>query len=348
MKRSLRIDAIKLVASQLIVLHHLSLYAPMADWLAAAWPGLVGFVQQHGRLAVQPFLVIGGYLAAQTLGKHSRIALGALVWQRYLRLAPPLWVALALVVLSTWLVADALPNEDWLSALPSPGALLVQALLLQDVLGVPSISAGAWYVAIDLQLFAVFAWLAQWSARTGRPLAQSPLPAAVAVATVASIHFFSRNAALDVWAIYFFPAYGLGALVAWSRSNPLVRPWLLLTASFLVVDWAFDPRIRPLVALATAAALLCVPQGRASGAMAWLRRLVSRGSDISYGVFVCHFAVIVLVSGLWNRLGLQGLGWASGFMLVAWAGSVLVGAAVQAFVERAGLMNWRLRTLRRQ
>lgn len=339
MKQSALIDSIKLLASQLIVLHHLSLYAPMADWLAAASPTLVGFIQQEGRLAVQPFLVIGGYLAAMTLSKRSSYPLGPLIWQRYVRLAPPLLIALVLVIFSTLLVGDALAQADWLSPLPTLGQFVAHMFLLQDVLGIPSLSAGAWYVAIDLQLFGLFLLFAHWNGRTGKPLAQSRVPAMVAIATVASIHFFSRNAALDVWAIYFLSAYGLGALVAWSKLNPAARPWLLLAAVLLLLDWAFDPRIRPLLALLTATALLFFSHHPWAGIKEPLRRLVRYGSDISYSVFVCHFAVIVFVSGLWKRWGLEGLEWAMVFMLIAWLGSLLVGAGVQSLIDRAGLQS---------
>lgn len=338
MNRSLLIDATKVLASQLIVLHHLSIYSPMADVLAAAWPRLMAFISDEGRLAVQPFLVIGGYLTALSLSKRSRAAPVPLIWQRYLRLAPQLLIALLLVVFSTLLVGDVLAHEEWLSPLPTLGQLLAHMLLLQDVLALPSISAGAWYVAIDLQLFALFALVAHWSARSGRPLAQSPAPVLVALASIASVHVFSRHPALDAWAIYFLSAYGLGALVAWARLDRFARPWLLLTAFALIVDATVDPRVRPLLALATAAALFGLahrPWPARLALPALLRRSVNGLSDISYSVFVCHFAVIVLVSGLWERADLDGMAWAIAITSIAWLAALLVGAAVQAIVDRA-------------
>lgn len=342
MKRSAFIDGIKLLASQLIVLHHLSRYAPMSPWLADAYPRLLGFIQEEGRLAVQPFLVIGGYLAARALSKRSSHPPLSLIWQRYVRLAPPLLVALGLVMGATLLVGDTLAEEDWLSPLPTLGQLLAQVFLLQDVLEIPSISAGAWYVAIDLQLYALVVLLAQWRGRGGTPLAQSHVPAIMAIATIASIHIFSRDADLDAWAIYFLPAYGLGVLVAWSRESPAAMRWLLVTAGLLVVDWLVDPRVRPLLAVATAAALLVVSRRPWVALREPLRRLVTYGSDLSYSIFVCHFAVIILASGLWMRLELEGLEWAIGFTLLAWAGSLLVGAGVHALIERAGAMKRRV------
>ena len=118
MNRSALIDGIKALASQLIVLHHLSLYAPMTDWIADAWPRLVAFLYDDGRYAVQPFLVIGGFLTAQSLGKRRGLAPVPLIWQRYLRLVPQFLVALALVVAATrWLGQELAAQPTLASAL---------------------------------------------------------------------------------------------------------------------------------------------------------------------------------------------------------------------------------------
>jgi peptidoglycan/LPS O-acetylase OafA/YrhL len=338
MTRSALIDTTKAVASQLIVLHHLSLYAPMADWLAVAWPALVEFVSQHGRLAVQPFLVMGGFLTAQSLQRRAALAPGALIGQRYLRLAPQLLVALVLVVLATALVGRDLAHEDWLSPLPTWGVFLAHVFFLQDVLGVPALSAGVWYVAIDLQLYALFVLLA-WATRGAqRPLAETIAPVVVAVAAAASLLVFSRQPGLDEWAIYFLSAYGLGALAAWAGAGARSRWCWWLTVALLVIDIALDPRPRPALALLTALALHTLAhrtwRGVWHGTWQAARRAVAFLSDVSYSVFVCHFAVIVLVSGLWERFDLAGLWPATLFVLLAWGLSIAVGAGVQRLCDR--------------
>ncbi len=334
MNRSALIDGIKALASQLIVLHHLSLYAPMTDWIAAVWPRLVQFLVDDGRYAVQPFLVIGGFLTAQSLARRRGQAPAPLIWKRYLRLVPQFLVALTLVVLATaWLGPD-LAQEDWVSPLPTVGQFLAHLFFLQDVLGVPSLSAGAWYVAIDLQLFGLFAVLAHLAARSTKPLADSLAPPVVAVATVASIEVFSRQPAFDVWALYFLSAYGLGALAAWSRGSARAAVCWWLTAALLVADWWQDPRARPILALATALALYAGSQVGWRSVLDPARRWVEHLSDVSYSVFVCHFAVIVVASGLWTRLGLAGLGHAWLWTALTWAAAIALGTAVQRVCER--------------
>jgi len=91
--RSLLIDGLKVLASQLIVLHHIVLYAPMADTVASAWNGATEFLIDEARYVVQIFLVIGGFLAAQGLSRGVD-SLPRMLLARYLRLVPMLAVAL--------------------------------------------------------------------------------------------------------------------------------------------------------------------------------------------------------------------------------------------------------------
>ena len=50
------IDLLKVIGSQLIVLHHLAFYGPMADYAAPLMPALMGWLSDHARVVVQVFL----------------------------------------------------------------------------------------------------------------------------------------------------------------------------------------------------------------------------------------------------------------------------------------------------
>ena len=153
--RSFLIDVIKAAGCLLIVLHHLAFYGPMSDVVATAWPGTVNWLYDHGRLAVQFFLVCAGFLTAGSLARYASLDLSEalkLVWQRYLRLAIPLMAALSFTVLVTeWVRSDF--EHASLSAPPDWGQALAHIVFLQHVLDLEALSAGIWYVAIDLQLY---------------------------------------------------------------------------------------------------------------------------------------------------------------------------------------------------
>ena len=327
--RSLLIDGLKVVASQLIVLHHLLLYAPMANVVGTAWPVAAAFLAGDARFVVQIFLVIGGHLAAQGLGRR-RDSLPRALLARYLRLMPMLAVALlAVLAASALLPAGRWP--EWVTPWPTLGNFLAHLLLLQDMLHIPSLSAGAWYVAIDFQLYALLAvGAAALHRRADRPVWQGPLPWAVAAATLASLLWINRDATLDAWAPYFFGAYGLGVLAAWAgRSRALAGLFGTVCALQLASGW-LDARPRVLLAALTALALaLLASRGRARGRLA---RLLARWSDASYGVFLIHYAVIVATTALWLRLGPGGSAAAWATLGACWMASLVLGAALQRYV----------------
>ena len=337
MSRSALIDFIKALAAQVIVWHHFVLYTPMAQVLSGSSPLWIDWLNTHGRLAVQPFLVIGGFLAAQSMGRRHTVFFWSLVGQRYLRLMPALVVSLCLVIMVTWVLGEHLRDAEWASPLPDVGIFLAHVFMLQDLLGVGSISAGAWYLAIDLQLFALYVLLVKISAWWSPRMTVSVLSALVTGLTLASIHVFSRQPVLDIWAIYFFSAYGLGALVAWSPANRVARFCLALTATLWLMDLALDPRPRPLLALATGAVLLAWSNRQTPGARLWAGWLQRLG-DGSYALFVSHFAVILFMSAIWASQSAKGAGAAWLYLGAAWLLALLVGHAVDRISQ--GLTRW--------
>jgi hypothetical protein len=91
-------------------------------------PGLINWHYDDARIAVQAFLVIGGFLAARTLcpqGLAPRDGLAKGVLRRYLKLAPPFMAAMLIAVL-----ASAWMHHDSISAPPTLPQLAAHALLL--------------------------------------------------------------------------------------------------------------------------------------------------------------------------------------------------------------------------
>jgi len=131
----------------------------LLDWLGGS-----------ARIAVQVFLVIGGFLVAKSLSPAGRPGIATplqAVWRRYAKLAPPFLAATLLAAVLTP-VAGIWMLHDSMSAAVTLGQLSAHALLLHGVLGYESLSAGAWYVAIDFQLYLLtvsLLWLgAAWRA----------------------------------------------------------------------------------------------------------------------------------------------------------------------------------------
>lgn len=301
------IDALKALAAQVIVLHHLVSYGPIADAAHEALPPLAGVLHEYGRMAVQVFLVVAGFLSARALsprGGALRAGVPALLWRRYLRLVLPFLAALALTLGASGLIASASP--ELVSADISTGQLMAHALLLHDVLGYEALTVGAWYVAIDLQLFAVLVGLL-WLARRGwRQPSRLPVgPLLVTALALASAFVFNRDAALDAYAPYFFAAYGLGALVHWLGLWRHRRAGLVLLAvAFGTALW-LDWRDRLALALATALWLAMAEARHARGLPLLPARwaeVLARWATPSYALFLLHFPVLLLTNALLTQL----------------------------------------------
>jgi peptidoglycan/LPS O-acetylase OafA/YrhL len=227
--------------------------------------------------------------------------------------------------------------HDSIPAPPTLPQFLAHVTLLHNILDVEALSAGVWYVAIDLQLFALLLGTL-WTARAvsgGKASAGAVASIGlVALVVVASLFWFNRDAAWDIWAVYFFGAYGMGALAYWASEpeRPLLP--LLLIGTVALAALMLDFRLRIAVALATALLLALARRG------SWLERwprahVVGYFGRISYSVFLVHFPVCLLVNALVSSLApgqpvLNALG-----MAAAWGLSNVAGALFYRFVESA-------------
>jgi len=323
------IDALKAIGSQLIVLHHLAAYGPLANAAQLLVPATIGWFYDYARIAVQIFLVIAGFLAARGMSPQGG-ALTASPWpliaRRYLRLAIPYFAAIALAIAGAAL-ADVWMNDESIPARPTLAQLAAHALLLQSVLGFDSLSAGLWYIAIDFQLFALMTLLLWAGRRAGR--AEWLILAMAA----GSLFWFNRIENLDIWAIYFFGSYGLGAAAWWSGDRRRAAAWLGIIAGVALAALFVDFRLRIAVALAVALAL---GLGRRSGLLErwpdW--PIVAFLGRISYALFLVHFPVCLLANALFVRLGLHAPGTALAFMAMAWAASITVATLFYRWVEK--------------
>ena len=331
----------KALASQLIVWHHLLIYGPLAPAAEAARPTMTAFLQQDARLAVQVFLVIGGYLAARSLWptpEAPRLGLRdwpARVLARYRRLLPMLALAL-LAAIAAAAFARAGMNDADTPAAPTWSQLLAHLLMLQDILDQPALSAGVWYVAIDLQLFALLAALAALTHGAHRRIDRGALAGLavtlIGAAVLASLAGFNLDDDGDMWAPYFFGAYGFGVLAAWGARSGQRRGATALLGALLGLALLLEWRSR--IALAGVVALLLLWQPGASVlGRSRLNPAMQVLARISYAVFLLHYPVSLVVATLATR-------WAPGdpaaqmfALMLAWGLSLAVGWLAWRWLE---------------
>jgi peptidoglycan/LPS O-acetylase OafA/YrhL len=325
------VDALKAIASQFIVLHHLAFYGPMSDGVWPYAPDLVDWFADHARIAVQAFLVIGGFLAARSLAPAGHLIdarIGVLIAKRYLRLVMPYAVVIVLAIVAAH-IARGWMRHDSISAPPTVAQVIAHLALLQDVLGFESLSAGLWYVAIDFQLYVLLLLLLL----VGRGVDAQVGMAVVAGCGIASLLHFNRDPTWDAWAVYFFGAYAAGAVAYWHTAGAVRVTLVAVFAGAMLVALAIDFRVR--IAVALGVAVLLVFAARSGMLQHWpTSATVAYLGRIAYSVFLAHFPVCLVVNAAWVRF-LPETPWMSAVgMLVAWTASVLTGAILYRLVER--------------
>ncbi|MCG9080266.1 acyltransferase family protein [Laribacter hongkongensis] len=326
------VDLLKAAACQLIVLHHLCFYGPMADHARPLAPALIDWLADPARMAVQVFLVVAGFLAAQSLSRPQALAHPVeRLFNRYLRLVVPYAAALLFAVLANALAGQWM-THDSLSAPPTLGQGLAHLLLVQDVLGVDALSAGVWYVAIDLQLYALV-MLCLWLPHTPDPQRRQQLGIILLVAVgLASLLVFNRMPQWDSWAVYFAGSYVTGMAVWWLVQPGQPRWGIAVLAAIMALALWMEFRHR--IALAGGVALLLWIAARHPSPWRWLDRAPVRWlAEISYSVFLIHFPVTLLVNAGFERwFAGQALPNLAG-MLLAWGLSLLAGWALHCILE---------------
>jgi peptidoglycan/LPS O-acetylase OafA/YrhL len=338
------VDAIKAVASQLIVWHHFALYGPMAKAIHPHASHLMDWLASDARLVVQAFLVIGGFLAARALAPRPHMPtfdgspgkVMDLIRMRYLRLVRPFAVALLLAIVFA-AIARRLVMDGDTPAPPTFMQILVHGLLLHDIIQVDALSAGVWYVAIDFQLYSLFL-LILWAARTlarGRTMDMRAVALGLVIGMSAlSLLWFNRDPSMDEWAFYFFGAYSLGIMVQWSGGFTAKHPWLAMLLGILVVSLTIEWRSRLVVAAVTA---LLVGIGLHVQPLfhRGIQALFSGLSRISYSVFLIHYPVVLIVGSVFayfwpNEVLPNALG-----LITAWLLTLVGGHWLYWYVEQS-------------
>jgi peptidoglycan/LPS O-acetylase OafA/YrhL len=326
------IDVLKLLAAHAVLGHHISAYGPLPEVLATRWPKVVAWFFNDARMAVQVFLVLGGFLAAQSLNRLEGYAVRALcqricqrIWQRYVRLVLPYSAALVLAILGAalakqWWMNEAIPDA------PTLWQILMHVLLLQDLAHQPALSTGVWYVAIDFQLFVMLTLCCAWGQRLAVWM--------VLALTVFALFHVNLNPDWDMWGLYFFGAYGLGVLAAWAvqSAGGGLRLAMLTALGGAALWFSFRERLALAVVVAVGlgvAQLLTHPRPHK-----WASTCIRRILPVSYALFLIHFPICLLANALWVHMHWQSVGAALACTLAIWLISLILAVLFHEQVEQ--------------
>jgi peptidoglycan/LPS O-acetylase OafA/YrhL len=339
------IDAIRGVASLVILAHHLLTYVPRVDETLAAVPVIHHVVWWYGGLATQVFLVISGFVGGVSLARATPEAadLGRLLLVRYLRLALPAVATLLFAIVLYALVPPSWAAFPLFDEITVPG-VLSHVVFLQDVLGYPSLLAGFWYLSIDWQCNAVMCLLivAQDAilrrvpgvSRSAQGFAVVGLPKLVALL---SLFLWNGAVAHEIYATYFFGIVFLGTLAGLAvagRIQPAIF-WAYV-AAVAVAAGAAVVQSRPhlAVALVAGVAIYLLARRQPSAAsradslplLGWLGK-------ISYSLFLVHYPTIWAVTSVARGIGGEAAAASWPSLVAAVAASLVAAVLLHRLVE---------------
>lgn len=300
------IDFLKVFAALFIILHHLSSYGQIAEDARIALPSIMTWLFEYGRYAVQIFLVMAGYLAAQSLSRYANQSFSSqhllkVIFNRYLRLFAPYAVALLITIACAY-IARFWVDDEYVGQAETLSQFLAHLFFIQGILGLDSISAGAWYVAIDWQLYAVLAIML-----ISFPRYQAAIWI-LSILAVCSLLFFNRSSVYEAYFIYFIGSYGLGVLSYLAKNFPntgvnrLAKTALFLIGIIILLSSFQQIWLRNILAWIVALVLFVWGNETyplALGLKKVILNAIAWASPRSYSAFLIHFAFILLANTLY-------------------------------------------------
>lgn len=310
------IDLLKVFAALVIILHHLSSYGQIAEDARTFLPGAMNFLFEYGRYAVQIFLVMAGYLATQSLTRFANAKFNSqnllrVIINRYLRLFAPYLAALIFTMVCAW-IARFWVNDEFVGEQETMGQFLAHLFFLQGILGLDSISAGVWYVAIDWQLYSVLAVLLITFS------SYQALIWFISIIATCSLLYFNRSNQYEAYFIYFIGSYSLGVLAYLAKNfadkkiQGLAKLALIAIGVMILVSTLQQVWLRNFLAWFVAIALLLwgnstypAIRSAARGFKASTLRAIAWASPRSYCAFLIHFAFILLANTIYIASGMH-------------------------------------------
>ncbi|MSR58300.1 MAG: acyltransferase [Planctomycetaceae bacterium] len=197
--RATFIDALRGIAALSVACYHIFRYGPLPEQAAQVVPGFLQVWFNHGWIGVQVFFVISGFVIAYSVRNAwvTPAFLGNYALRRSIRLDPPYWATIAIVLLVHWVFALKFGFDspmDVPEPMTSPLSwqlVLAHMLYLQNILEsqfvqsilkmqykFENLSAGFWTLCIEVQfylLYVVGLGIAQRISNRPRPAPPPPI-----------------------------------------------------------------------------------------------------------------------------------------------------------------------------
>jgi peptidoglycan/LPS O-acetylase OafA/YrhL len=303
------IRAFRGIAAAWVVLFHAREGDHIPDLVAALPWSVDVIVFRLGHYGVPIFFALSGFVIAHSLrdATLSRGFLGRFLLRRSIRLDPPYWGAIAIVLLSGWLAARV-RHEPW--APPSAGVIAANIVYLQRLLDLKPLNPIFWTLTFEVQFYLVYAGLlvaAAHGVRRGFGLAMPIAWGAMVVLALAAACRLVTGLPEGLF-VYLWPDFFAGVLAYWAveRRDARIGLALLVLPLLWIGPWQIDA-LFPRAAAAMALLLFAATRtGYAERGLDW-RWLQFLGA-ISYSLYLLHNSLSGAAGMLAHRIAGRGLG----------------------------------------
>lgn len=338
------VDGLRGLAAVWVMVFHLHDRGAIGEAFVSWWPWVLRWLAGIGYMGVDIFFVISGFVMAYAL-RDDRVSApfaGRFVVRRSLRLDPPYWAVIGILLLEG--IGWRLWSGPEHGGLPSLGRLLAHLVYMQTVLGYDQMLAVFWTLCREFQFYLVFVgilWVARSPHLAGEDGQGRRLLVSFGGATVLALGWAVGVFEENVWQGLFFPQWYMFLMGAWTWwvSARRAPGWVLggVWAAVAVGVWVGDGSHAALALMTSVGLWLAVREPKRMGA--WLGRQVWQYlGKISYSLYLIHPLIGSWFCGLGEVLGVQGTVWGATLWMLGVFG-LCVGAAhgLWWLVERPSL-----------
>jgi peptidoglycan/LPS O-acetylase OafA/YrhL len=284
------VNALRGLGALAVVLYHAcegghipSIVASMPGWLLA--------IMRHGGVAIAIFFTISGFVIAHAVYAH-RVTLpfaGRFIVRRSMRLDPPYWVSIALVLALATLASLVVPGKSAPDV--SSGVLSAHFFYLQEMLGYPHINPVFWTLCLEIQFYLVYVGILCLARNDpGQPLqgraTVALLCAAMAISMLWPLGVFQWGPIQGTFLPHWH-SFLVGVAAYWAWKNPQIVPYFLAMVFTIIVAALLRGDAFSLLCASSAVMLWGVAaSGKTYAAFSW-KWLQFLGA-ISYSLYLTH------------------------------------------------------------
>lgn len=303
------IDALRGLASLSVVLFHLHAGSGAAVF-SATLPQFIQTLLKHGYLGVQVFFVLSGFVIAYSLRNVTIdfAYFSNFLLRRLIRLSPPYWGAIALVIFSRYVSNFFL--ADRVAALPSWQQLLAHLFYLQGLLRLGNMSSIFWTLCIEIQFYIIFCILLAASQRLHcirnfpKLIESSSILVTFGFASLLVAVWPLGLVPKNIWSALFFPYFYiflLGAFSYWALEKRIPIPYFIFYLLLILTEATVNGEIEALFAVLITILIYIV--GKKGRLQHWLNITgLQYLGQISYSLYLTHTIVSLPILNVGYRI----------------------------------------------